>query len=83
MSLLLKNNTEKLVTAIQLESCAQETDWPAISLNSLRRDYKVNSHGWSRILDFVISKGIISRKVYMIGKIESYKWSINMEERDE
>jgi hypothetical protein len=58
----LKNNMHRFIQAVFLESKIQETEWPVISTNKLRKLYKVTSDSFKDCLTFGIDGGWIIRK---------------------
>ncbi|MBT7609986.1 MAG: hypothetical protein HN576_09530 [Bacteriovoracaceae bacterium] len=76
-SLVVKNNLKKIVDAIKVESFKQKTNWPVISTNKLRKNYKVNSHSWASVLEYAEANNIFERKeASHSGLVKTFKWRL-------
>jgi len=61
-SLSIRNNVKKLLFAVGEESKIQNSDWPNISTNKLRKHYKVTADSFKHCLAYGIDKKMIERK---------------------
>jgi hypothetical protein len=70
-------NEVKLLNAIRIEGISQNTDWPIVSTNKLRKEYKVHPAYFSKSLSSLAALGMIKRKeTAFSGKVITYKYKI-------
>ncbi len=73
----LAKNEEKLLNAIRTEAIKQDSDWPVISTNKIRKEYKVHPAYFAKSFEALRSMGVIDRKeASYSGNIKTYRYSL-------
>lgn len=73
----LSKNEKKFLAAIGSERLAQDTDWPRISSNKFRKEYKVHPAYFAKSLLALTNSGMIERKESTYsGNVKTYQYSI-------
>lgn len=73
--LAIRNNVNKIIKAIEIESKIQKTDKPVIGSTKMRKTYKINKDHFPETLQYAKENGIFDRnKISYSGKVETFEW---------